>query len=148
MMRRSPFAIAFAAFALLAACDNSSSQQQAASNEPAAPQPGPDGSTLVYTVDSVALIKTNAPGNYSILVRGSVRTGGWSNARLKPLETFAREEGMMSFTLVATPPAPDTFVTQVITPVELTMIVDIPADVKTIRVMAETNEVSQPVPAQ
>ena len=40
----------------------------------------------------------------SISVKGTARTGGWKNVELKPLQTFAPEVGMRSYTLVGTPP--------------------------------------------
>ena len=70
------------------------------------------------------------------------RTGGWKNVELQPLQTFAPEVGMRSFTLVGV--APTGPVTQALTPVTVTIRVDpLPNDVKTIRVLGETNEVAQ-----
>ena len=78
----------------------------------------------------------------SITVKGTARTGGWKNVELKPLQTFAPEVGMRSYTLVGTPPSGPA--TQSLTPVTATVQLDpLPADVKTIRVLGETNEVAQ-----
>jgi hypothetical protein len=61
---------------------------------------------------------------------------------LRPLPTLAKEVGMRSYTLVATPPSG--MATQALTPVTATITIDpLPADVKTIRVLGETNEVAQ-----
>jgi hypothetical protein len=75
-------------------------------------------------------------------VKGTARTGGWKNIELRPLQTIAAEVGMRSFTLVGTPP--DGPSTQSLTPIATTIQINpLPADVKTIRVLGETNEVAQ-----
>ena len=78
----------------------------------------------------------------TVVVKGSSRTGGWTNPQLKPLETFAPEVGMRSYTFVATPPNGPS--SQATTPIQATIKIDpLPADVKTIRVLSETNEIAQ-----
>jgi hypothetical protein len=77
-----------------------------------------------------------------ITVKGTARTGGWKNVELRPLQTFAPEVGMRSFTLVGAPPSG--FATQALSPVSVSItITPLPADVKTIRVLSESNEVAQ-----
>lgn len=77
-----------------------------------------------------------------ITVKATARTGGWKDIELKPLQTFAAEVGMRSYTLVGTPPSGPS--TQALSPVSVTITLDpLPADVKTIRVLGETNEVAQ-----
>lgn len=93
----------------------------------------------VVSVD-VQLTQTSAA---LITVRGTTRTGGWTNIQLRPLQTFAPEVGMRSYTLVGTPP-PSGLSTQVLSPVQATVTLNpLPADVKTIRVLSESNEVAQ-----
>lgn len=97
----------------------------------------------IYEVQSVEVqIMERQPPIASITVKGTARTGGWKNVELKPLQTFAPEVGMRSYTLVGTPPSGPA--TQALTPVTATVQLDpLPADVKTIRVLGETNEVAQ-----
>jgi hypothetical protein len=113
---------------------------------PVAPKPAPsasNGQKTIYevlTVD-VAISKKNPPSAV-VTVKGTARTGGWSKVELRPLQTFAPEVGMRSFTLVGQ--APSGFATQALTPVTATFTIDpLPADVKTIRVLSETNEIAQ-----
>jgi hypothetical protein len=97
----------------------------------------------IYEVQSVEVqVLERQPPIASITVKGTARTGGWKNIELKPLQTFAPEIGMRSYTLVGT--APSGPATQALTPVTATVQLDpLPADVKTIRVLGETNEVAQ-----
>jgi hypothetical protein len=94
----------------------------------------------VYEVTSVDVKVTN--GGATVSVKGTARTGGWKEIELKPLPTFAPEVGMMSYTLVGTPPSGPA--TQALTPVSATITINpLAAEVKTIRVLGETNEVAQ-----
>lgn len=87
-------------------------------------------------------IQKDKPTSVTVVVKGTTRTGGWTNAQLKPLQTFAPEVGMRSFTFVATPPGGSS--TQAMTPIQATIRIDpLPDDVKTIRVLSETNEIAQ-----
>lgn len=115
---------------------------------PAAPAPSADKAPVVqkkqvYEVISVDVKVAEGPtSSATVTVKGTTRTGGWKNIELKPLQTFAPEVGMRSYTLVGT--APTGPVTQALTPVSTTITIDpLPADVKTIRVLGETNEVAQ-----
>lgn len=112
-----------------------------------APEPdgrpeNPNQPQLVYSVEDVqVLMNRKMPPGIVIVAKGQVRTGGWSDAELKPLQTFAPEGDTMSFTLVAKPPAPDMMVIQAIQPIEARLAIDpLPEGLKTIRVMAETGE--------
>lgn len=92
----------------------------------------------ILSVDVQVLPKPAA----MITVKATARTGGWKDIELKPLQTFAAEVGMRSYTLVGTPPSGPA--TQALSPVSVTITLDpLPADVKTIRVLGETNEVAQ-----
>lgn len=95
----------------------------------------------IYEIISVD-VQVSAKPAATITVKGSARTGGWKDIELKPLQTFAAEVGMRSYTLVGTPPGGMS--TQALSPVTVTITLDpLPADVKTIRVLGETNEVAQ-----
>jgi hypothetical protein len=87
-------------------------------------------------------INPKNPRSAVVVVKGTARTGGWKNVELRPLQTFAPEVGMRSFTLVGLPPSG--FATQATAPVSSTITIDpLPADVKTIRVLSESNEMAQ-----
>lgn len=95
----------------------------------------------IYEILSVDVQVTPKPAA-TITVKATARTGGWKDIELKPLQTFAAEVGMRSYTLVGTPPSGPS--TQALSPVSVTITLDpLPADVKTIRVLGETNEVAQ-----
>lgn len=111
-----------------------------------APAPAPSASLqqrTIYEVLSVDVTVTRkTPLAATIAVKGTARTGGWKNIELRPLQTFAPEVGMRSFTLVGTPPSG--VATQALTPVSVSIMIDpLPADVKTIRVLSESNEIAQ-----
>lgn len=97
----------------------------------------------IYEILSVDIqVAERQPPIATITVKGTARTGGWKDVELKPLPTFAAEVGMRSYTLVGTPPSGPA--TQALTPVSASVTLDpLPADVKTIRVLGETNEVAQ-----
>ncbi len=118
---------------------------------PAAPAPAPVSSTTaqqktIYEVLSVDITVTRRnPLAATITVKGTARTGGWKGVELRPLQTFAPEVGMRSFTLVGTPPSG--VATQALTPVSVSIQIDpLPADIKTIRVLSESNEIAQSFP--
>lgn len=120
----------------------------AASTPPPAPAPTPAQPAApqkkqIFEIRGVEIqILERQPPAATITVRGTARTGGWTNIELSPLQTFAPEVGMKSYTLVGTPP--DGVATQALSPVSVTVTLDpLPADVKTIRVLGETNEVAQ-----
>lgn len=95
----------------------------------------------IYEILSVDVQVTPKPAAM-ITVKATARSGGWKDIELKPLQTFAAEVGMRSYTLVGTPPSGPA--TQALSPVSVTITLDpLPADVKTIRVLGETNEVAQ-----
>ena len=125
--------------------DSSAVTPPAAAPKPAAkaaPQPTVGQATIyeVLTID-IAILKKN-PAAAQVTVKGTARTGGWSKIELKPLQSVSPETGMRSFTLVGQPPSG--FATQVLTPVSATFTIDpLPDDVKTIRVLSETNEIAQ-----
>jgi hypothetical protein len=119
--------------------------------EPAPPPEIPRAEVKqVYAVDSVTVsleLREGAAPELTIKARGTVRTGGWSNGELRPAQTFAAEQGVRSFTFVATSPRSDMMVTQALTPIEAkTTMPPLPADVKAIRILAETNEMTQTLP--
>jgi hypothetical protein len=102
----------------------------------------------VYSIDSITFeIRESMPVQLVIKARGTVRTGGWSGGELRPLQTLAPEQGVRSFTFFATPPRPDMMVTQALAPIDAVFTIPaLPADVKSIRIIAETNEMTETLP--
>lgn len=102
----------------------------------------------VYTVDSITFeIRESMPVQLVIKARGTVRSGGWSDGQLRPLETTVPETGVRSFTFFATAPRPDSVYTMALEPIEATYTISaLPADVKEIRIIAETNEMTEKLP--
>jgi hypothetical protein len=115
---------------------------------PAAPAPKaipPNTELPIVTVDSVMLTHPeDAPGALQVQVSGTVPSGGWTGVKLMPDEASAATE-TETFKFVATSPqqgataaAPQS--------VEAEIRLDtLPPTVKTIRILAGTNEVSAPV---
>lgn len=138
-MRKPLKTLALASLMALSACEGAAAPD-VADGRPA----NPNAPQLALSVESVSLAMTRKmPPSLIIRVKGTVRTAGWTDAALMPLQTFAPEGDMRSFTLVAKPPAPDMFVAQVITPIEATVVLDpLPQGVKRIRILSETNEAS------
>ena len=125
---------------LLAGCDQNSPPSSSAPAD--TPQP-------VYTVDSVTI---EHPGDTQTAVvikaSGTVRTAGWTDAQLQA-ETATTSPDTIIYKLVATPPPKNTNVTQAMQPIETTLRVEsIPAQVKTVRVIAETNQTDAAVATQ
>ena len=110
---------------------------------PATPKPTTTPASAQKTIYEVLSVDVTVQDKTAIItVKGTARTGGWKNIELRPLQTFAPEVGMRSFTLVGTPPSG--FATQALSPVSVSItITPLPADVKTIRVLSESNEVAQ-----
>ena len=122
--------LALGAAVLLAGCNQNS---QPSSAQAVTPKP-------VYTVDAVTLERPGSTAAVVIKASGTVRTSGWTDTKLEA-ETNASPSDTMTYTLVATPPPKDTNVTQAMQPVEATLRVDnLPPEVKTVRVIAETNQ--------
>jgi hypothetical protein len=146
-------AFAFSILALLVACD-SKPTTDTPPPIPALPNIAPISAipsvTLqpVYTVDAVTFeVRESFPVQLVIKARGTVRTGGWSKAELKPLQTLMVEQGVRSFTFVALAPGPDMMVTQALATIEATYTIPaLPTDVKSIRIIGETNEIVQKLP--
>ncbi len=139
MMRRmTGIAVGAMALAVVSAC---------ATDHPVPVGPAPGGATqMVMSVERVELFR-DANG-LVISAKGMVSTGGWTHPQLLPLQTFAPEVGIQSYTFVATPPAPDEMVVQMITEVTATTTINpVPDDLREIKVMAEGGEVVVPVPA-
>lgn len=91
----------------------------------------------IYKVDSVA---ASIHGNkLTIIAAGAVSTGGWSKARLR-LKPHKPEANTLEYEFVATPPAPEAMVVQVLIPVTATLVTKLPPyGVTQIKVDADGN---------
>lgn len=125
-------ALAFTAAMLLAGCDQSGNKSNAAATDALQP---------VYTVDAVTLERpANSPSALVVKASGTVRTSGWSGGQLLPADT-AGPPDTVTYKFVAVPPPKDTNSTQAAQPIDATLRIDYVApEVKTVRVVAETNQ--------
>jgi hypothetical protein len=101
------------------------------------------GPKPIYKVDSVA---ASIQGKkLTIIAAGAVSTGGWSKARLR-LKPHKPEADTLEYEFVATPPAPDATVVQVLIPVSATLVTKLPPyGVTQVKVDAETNNTAAEV---
>ena len=121
----------------------------AASAVPAAPAARvipPSTETSVNTVESVMVTRPqDAPASVSISASGTVLSSGWTGAKLVPLDDTNGDTSIKSFTFVATSPAaPQPSASMQAIDVQL-QVDSLPADVKAIRIVSATNEVSATV---
>src|SRR5206468_12798671 len=117
---------------------------------PAAPQPPPPipaGTELpVASIDSVVLNRPqDAPKSLVIQVSGTTASAGWTNPHLAEDAEAATDPSVKTYRFVATSPEPDE---QNRSPqmVEAELRIDaLPPEVKSIRVLSASNEISAPV---
>ncbi len=109
-----------------------------AASHKAAPAP-------VYKVDSVSA-STDA-GKLVVTAHGAVKSGGWSNPRLR--QKISKNAHVMAFEFIAVPPPPDAAVIQALVPVEAKATASLPpARVSEIRVEAESNDAVTKIPEE
>ena len=149
------FALALA----LADCNRNTSQSQSQNEAPATavasapppapapPPPIPPGTELpLNSINRVMLSRpADAPGALVVHVSGTAATAGWTEPKLTLVPEAGPDPSVMSYEFVATSPqAPDE--RRVAQPVETELRIEALApEVKTIRVVSATNEVSAPV---
>ena len=98
----------------------------------------------IYKVDSVAASVHD--NKLTIIAAGAVSTGGWSKARLRLKPGRKAESDTLEYEFVATPPAPDAMVVQVLIPVSATLVTKLPPyGVTQVKVDAETNNTAAEV---
>jgi len=96
-----------------------------------------DEAKLVYRVDEVSVrVMESYPEQLAIEARGSVRTGGWTDAELE-LKRASGANGVYEFRFVARMPAG--MVTQAITPIVATKTMQKTRNYRGALVIAETN---------
>ena len=152
--------VAVALSLLLVACNRSPSETQSQQSAPAAPvetatlppvpagpPPIPASTELpINSVDSVMLSRPqDAPESMIIRVLGTAPSAGWTEPKLEPMADTSGDTSIKSYQFVATSPetADAGSATQ---PMETELRVDaLPPEVKTIRIVSATNEVSAPV---
>jgi len=146
---------------LLVACNRSPSESQSQQSAPAptaeagpapaappeAPPPIPPSTELpINTVDSVMLSRpSDTPEAMIIRVLGTAPSLGWTEPKLSPMSDTGGDASIRSYQFVATSPeTPDGG--KATQPIETQLRVDVlPPEVKTIRIVSATNEVSAPV---
>ena len=147
---------------VVAACNRNQSQQAtntappAASAEPApvaqppaapeAPPIPPGTETAVNSVDSVSLNRpADDPEVIVIHVSGMTMSMGWTDPKLAQVTEEGSDPSVAVFRFVATSPqSPDAG--RVAQPVEAELrVASLPPEVKTIRVIAASNEVTAPI---
>ncbi len=151
--------VAAAVSLLLVACNRNPSESQqsvptpSAESSPAppappeAPPPLPLSTELpIGSVDSVMLSRPpDAPEAMIIRVLGTAPSVGWTEPKLAPMSDTGGDASIKSYQFVATSPeTPDAGKNA--QPIETQLRVDaLPPEVKTIRIVSATNEVSAPV---
>lgn len=116
---------------------NTKEGNEAGGSDPGAARP-------VYTIDKVELtMLMTEPPQLSITASGTVRSGGWRNPRLTPVQYIRPpDDGIWDFTLVAEPP--HGMATQMISPVSATYVWPAPpSDLRGVRVHSESGAVMQ-----
>ena len=145
---------------LLATCNRSPSETQTQESAPAVtvettalpapaagPPPIPPSTELPNgSVDSVMLSRPqDAPESMIIRVLGTAPSAGWTEPKLEPMADTSGDTSIKSYQFVATSPesADAGAATQ---PIETELRVEgLPPEVKTIRIVSASNEVSAPV---
>ena len=160
-MRRtfSRITVAGLAVLVLAACNRNNAQnptpapaaehaaEAPAPPQPPAPPPIPASTELpVNTVDSVMMSRApDTPAVLVIHVAGTAISAGWTEPRLTPSQETSEDPSVRTYQLVATSPA-EMPAERMPQPLEADLNVDdLPPEVKTIRIVAGTNEISAPV---
>ena len=115
--------------------------------QPPAPPPIPPATELpVNSVDSVMLSRPqDEPMAIIIRVSGTAVSPGWTDAKLAEAPDAGGDNTIRTYKFVATsPPMPEA--NRSAQPIEAEIRVDsLPADIKTIRIVSGTNEVSAPI---
>jgi len=99
--------------------------------------------TLVYRVDKVTARSEGAV--LVIVVKGAVRSGGWTQPRLILHKPAARDSGNFEIDFVATPPKNKKAVIQSVVPMNVRMTLRLPRGENAVRIHAESNSVTAPV---
>jgi hypothetical protein len=94
----------------------------------------------VYRLDSVTAVATK--GSIQVQVTGAVRSGGWDNVRLKLVKSGS---GSIVLEFLAQPPAASEVVIQALLPVSAQVTIKGGADVTSVRVVADANEITAQV---
>lgn len=147
-------------FAVITGCNRNSPPAQpqsapAVAPAPAAPTPSPapqpppipPGTELpVSSVDSVMLNRApDSPDALIIDVTGTIPSGGWTNPRLVEDTTATADPSVKIYKFVATSPAQSS-ADQTPQMIDAELRTDsLPAQVKTVRVVAAGNQISAPV---
>ncbi len=86
------------------------------------------------------LTAAKAGGSVVIQARGAVSSGGWRNARLRPLKST--DSHILALEFIATPPPPGQVVIQALLPVTAKITLRLRAGVVSVRVVSAANEIT------
>ena len=146
-----------AALVVLAGCNRNPAQTPApqapaattpAPPQPAAPPPIPPTTELpVNSVDSVMLSRPqDEPMSIIIHVSGTALSPGWTDAKLAEEPDGGADATIKTYKFVATSPEMPDDANRTAQPIEAEIRVDsLSPDIKTIRIVSGTNEVSAPI---
>jgi hypothetical protein len=95
---------------------------------------------LVAKIDS--LIATRKHNRIVIQATGAVDSGGWSDARLRPVKPDPADEGTIVVQFIATPPGPDHVVIQGLLPIAADATVRMRRGAVSVRAISGTNEIT------
>ena len=108
---------------------------------PFAPRAPVNPPRLVARIDN--LIATQDNRNVLIQVRGAVASGGWHQARLRPVKTDDPHIIVVEF--VATPPAPTQAVIEGLLPIHASTSLPLRRGVVSVRVLSGSNEITSQI---
>ncbi len=94
----------------------------------------------VYRLDSVTAVAVG--GGIQVQAKGAVRSGGWDNVRLKLMKSGG---GTMVLEFLAQAPSSGEVVIQALLPVSAQVTIKGGADVNSVRVVADANEITAQV---
>jgi hypothetical protein len=106
----------------------------------AAEKPAPIPPRPVARIDS--LFATLSKGEVVIEAKGAVDSGGWRQAKLRPVKSSAADAHTIVVEFVATPPAPTQAVIQVLLPIAATTTLRMRRGVVSVRVTSGSNEIT------
>jgi hypothetical protein len=106
----------------------------------AAEKPAPIPPRPIARIDG--LFATLSKGNVLIQAKGAVDSGGWRQARLRPVKSTAADARTIVVEFVATPPAPTQAVIEGLLPVAAATTLHMRRGVVSVRVTSGSNEIT------
>lgn len=136
---------------LLAACNDKSTNENSTTTSTTDDVSGADiplgTEQAVHAIDSIALTYLrDKPHVMMIRVTGTVRTAGWTDAKLLEIRDSTGNATVKSYRFVATSPKMRVASRSSQPAAAMLRVESFPLNVKTVRVVAEANEISAAVP--